>query len=214
MENSHEKDTTWSRRRGCARNCAGLAFAQEKQQDQQAPASQHMANGQHTAPGKGQMREEGASRAGQAQAQTPMAKPGENQKAREPGQPAKPGTKGEGAGTASQGEQPQGAERRANQAQSEAPNRAEDKKGAQAHERNGQAEKGAHAQERNGQAEKGMQAQEPNAQSGATPNRQGAAETAERRLARAPREAQTARTSMRRAMRISRTSAPHRSLTP
>jgi hypothetical protein len=156
---------------------AGLAFAQEKQQDQQAPASQHMENGQHTAPGEGQMQEEGASRAGQAQAQTPMAQPGENQKAREPGQPAKPGMKGEGAGTASQGEQPQGAERRANQAQSETPNRAEDKKGAQAQERNGQAEKGAHAQERNRQAEKGMQAQEPNAQSGATPNRQGAGET-------------------------------------
>jgi hypothetical protein len=123
------------------------------------------------------MKEERAGGSAQAQAQTPMTQPGENQKAREPGQPAKPGMKSEGAGTAAQGEQPQGAERRANQARSETPNRAEDKKGAQAQERSGQAEKGAQTQERNGQADKGMQAQEPNVQFGATPNRQGAAET-------------------------------------
>jgi hypothetical protein len=140
---------------------AGLAFAQ---QDQQAPASQRMENGQHGAPGQGQMKEERAGRSAQTQAQTPTAQPGENEKAREPGQPAKPGAKSGGAGTAAHGEQPQGAERRANQAQSETPNRAEDKKGAQ-------------AQERNGQAEKGMQTQEPNAQSGAMPNRQGAAQS-------------------------------------
>jgi hypothetical protein len=155
---------------------AGLAFAQEKQQDQQAPASQRMENGQHGAPGQGQMKEERAGRSAQAQTQTPMAQPGENQKAREPGQPPKPGAKSEGAGTAAQGEQPQGAERRANQAQSETPNRAEDKKGAQGQERNGQADKGMQTQERHGQAEKGMPAQEPNAQSGSMPTRQGAAQ--------------------------------------
>ena len=165
---------------------AGLAFAQ---QDQQAPASQRMENGQHGAPGQGQMKEERAGRSAQSQPQTPTAQPGENQNAREPGQPAKPGTKSEGAGTAAQGEQPQGVERRANQAQSETPNRPEDKKGTQAQERSGQAEKGAQTQERNGQAEKsgqmqerngqadkGMQTQERNAQSGAMPNRQGAAQ--------------------------------------
>jgi hypothetical protein len=179
---------------------AGLAFAQ---QDQQAPASQRMENGQHGAPGQGQMKEERAGRSAQAQPQTPTAQPGENEKAREPGQPAKPGTKSEGAGTAAQGEQPQGAERRANQAQSETPNRAEDKKGTQAQEGSGQAEKGAQTQERNGQADKGMQTherngqadkgmqtqarhgqaekgaktQEPNAQPDAMPNRQGAAQS-------------------------------------
>ena len=168
----------------------GLAFAQEKQQDQQPPASQRMENGQHRAPGQGQMKGERAGPSAQTQAQTPMAQPGENQKAREPGQPAKPGAKSEGAGTAVQGEQPQGAEKRANQAQSETPNRTEDKKGARAQERNGQAERGAQTQERSGQAgkggqtqerrgqsEKGMQAQEPNAQSGAMPNRQGAGQS-------------------------------------
>jgi hypothetical protein len=155
----------------------GLAFAQEKQQDQQAPASQRMKNGQHGAPGQGQMKEERAGGSAQAQAQTPTTQPGENQKAREPGQPAKLGMKSEGAGTAAQGEQPRGAERRVNQAQSETPNRAEDKKDAQAQERSGQAEKGAQTQERNGQVDMGMQAQGPNAQSGATPNRRGGVET-------------------------------------
>jgi hypothetical protein len=170
---------------------AGLAFAQEKQQDLQAPAiSQRMESGQHGAPGQGQMKEERTGGSAHAQGQTTTTQPGENQKAREPGQPAKLGTKSEGAGTAAKGEQPQGAQRRANQAQSETPNRAEDKKGTQAQERSGQAEKGVQtqersgqaengmqAQERSGQAENGMQAQDPKAQTGAMPNRQGAAQT-------------------------------------
>ncbi len=162
----------------------GLAFAQEKQQDQQGPASQRMENGQHGALGQGQMKEERAGRSAQTQAQAPMAQPGEDQKGRASGPPAKPGTKTEGAGTAAQGEQPKGAERRSNQAQSEAPDRAEGNRGSQAQERTGQAEKGAQTQERNGQAdkgmqthEKGMQAQGPSAQSGAMPNRQGAAQS-------------------------------------
>jgi hypothetical protein len=162
----------------------GLAFAQEKQQDQQAPASQRMENRPNKVPSQGQMKEKRGGQSAQTQAQTPMPQPGENEKAGEPGQPAKPSMKSEGAGTAVQGEQPQGAERRANQAQSETPNRAEDKKGAQAQERSGPAEKGAQAQERNGKADKGMQAQEPKAQSGAISNRQGAAQTgqSERRM--------------------------------
>ena len=118
---------------------SALAFAQEKQPAQEAQppaASQRMENGQ-----QGQMGQAGAE-------------PG--------GQSAKPAMKGEGAGNATRREQPQGAEKRANQAQSNTPNRANEKTetGAQAQERNGQADKGAQAQERNGQAEKGAQAQE------------------------------------------------------
>jgi hypothetical protein len=55
------------------------------------------------APGQGQMKEERAGRSAQAQPQTPTAQPSANEKAREPGQPAKPGAKCEGAGTAAQG---------------------------------------------------------------------------------------------------------------
>jgi hypothetical protein len=109
---------------------SALAFAQEKQpaQGAQPPAaSQRMENGQ-----QGQMGQAGAE-------------PG--------GQSAKPAMKGEGTGNATQREQPQGAEKRANQAQSNTPNRANEKteKGAQAQERKGQPEKGAQAQKKDAQ---------------------------------------------------------------
>jgi hypothetical protein len=159
-----------------------LAIAQETQQQNQAPANHRLEKGQ-----QGQTEQMKERTGQQAQAQAQMGQPGEQQKAREGEQSGKPRMKGEAA---AQGE------KRANQAQSETPNRALERnateKGAQIQERKGEVQKGAQTEQPKAQAEKGTQSEKPNKQTekGAQPgertgqagqmqNRQGEAKTGE-----------------------------------